>query len=79
MTIGLQTWLRFGAAVLSVGVALVSYRYVLHLGPMPSNIARNRFVHPWIILHAGAAATALLSGAIQVVSPQWRNRPRVHR
>jgi len=76
---GLYTCLRYGAVLLSVGVALVSYRYVARLGPIPPNVTQNRFLLPWIILHAGAAATALLCGAIQVLSLQWRHRPRVHR
>jgi uncharacterized membrane protein len=78
-TAGLYTCLQFGAVLLSVGVALVSYRYVARLGPIPPNVTQNRFLLPWIILHAGAAATALLSGAIQVLRLQWRRRPWVHR
>jgi uncharacterized membrane protein len=76
---GLTTCLRLAAGVLSVGVALVSYRYVARVGPIPPNIAQNRFFLPWIILHAGAAATALLCGPVQLLMPQQRHRPVVHR
>lgn len=65
--------------LLSVGVALVSYRYVLHVGPVPANIAANRFVRPWIVLHAGGAATALLLGPLQLLPQIRRRRPALHR
>jgi len=76
---GLGTCLLLAAGVLSVGVALVSYRYVARLGPIPPNIAQNRFLLPWIILHAGAAATALLCGPVQLLKPLRRHRPAIHR
>ena len=67
------------AILLSVGVALVSYRYVARVGPVPPNIARNRFLHPWIMIHAGAAATALLLGPLQFLPAVRRRWPRAHR
>lgn len=67
------------AAVLSIGVALVSYRYLPRIGPMPPDILRNLFSRPWLTLHAGGAATALLVGPIQFL-PRLRARvPRLHR
>ena len=38
---GLSTCLRYGAVLLSVGVALVSYRYVARLGPIPPNVTQK--------------------------------------
>ena len=49
------------------------------VGPIPPNIAQNRFLLPWIIFHAGAAATALLCGPVQLLKPLRRHRPAVHR
>ena len=66
-------------ALLSVGIGLASYRYVIHIGPVPPNIRANAFVHPWIIIHAGAAATALLCGAIQLQTKLLRRWPACHR
>jgi uncharacterized membrane protein len=78
-TARIRAGLGFGAGALSVGVALMSYRYLAHLGPVPPNIAHNSFLNPWIILHAGAAATALLSGPLQLLQPLRRRWPSVHR
>jgi uncharacterized membrane protein len=76
----LQTRLLWGlAAFLSVGVALVSYRYLPEVGPIPPEVRDNLFFRPWLALHAGAAATALLVGAFQFL-PRLRARRRaVHR
>jgi len=79
VTAGLNTRMRLAAALLSVAVALVSYRYVAQGGPMPQNVAHNRFVQPWIIIHAGAAATALLSGPLHLLQTLRQHRPRAHR
>lgn len=76
---GLRSAAWLGMALLSAGVALVSYRYVAHVGPMPPNIASNRFVRPWIVIHAGGAATALLVGPLQFLPGFRRRRPRLHR
>ncbi len=66
-------------AVLSAGVALVSYRYVAGVGPVPPNVAQNRYLDPWIVVHAGAAATALLGGPSQFAPVVRRRWPRLHR
>jgi len=70
-------WL--GGAVLSAGVALFSYRYLAGVGPVPPNVADNRFLNPWIIVHAAGAATALLLGPVQFLPAVRRRWPRVHR
>jgi uncharacterized membrane protein len=79
MIAGLCRCLLLAAGVLSVAVALVSYRYVAGVGPIPPNIAQNRFLLPWIIFHPGATATALLCGPVQLLKPLRRHRPAVHR
>lgn len=70
-------WL--GGAVLGAGVALVSYRYVAKVGPVPPNVAQNRFLNPWIVVHAASAATALLLGPVQFLPAVRRRWPMVHR
>jgi uncharacterized membrane protein len=72
-----MAWL--GGAVLSVGVVLFSYRYVARVGPVPPTVAHNRFLNPWIIVHAACAATALLLGPVQFLPAVRRRWPRVHR
>jgi hypothetical protein len=65
--------------VLAAVVALVSYRYLLEIPPIPGGIAANAFGKPWLVLHAGFASTALLFGALQF-SPVPRQRsPSFHR
>ncbi|CAN7370316.1 DUF2306 domain-containing protein [Phenylobacterium sp. LjRoot225] len=66
-------------ALLSVAVALVSYRYLLGIGPLAPDILRNAFRNPWLNLHVAGAATALLAGPGQFVGPLRRLRPQVHR
>ena len=78
-TAGIYTCLLLAAGLLSIGVALVSYRYVARIGPMPPNVAQNRYLPPWIILHAGAAATALLCGPAQLLMKLRRHWSVVHR
>ncbi len=67
------------SAVLAVGVALASYRYLAELGPPPPNVAGNRFVSPWLVVHAGGASTALLIGWLQFLTGLRARRPAVHR
>lgn len=68
----------FGA-LLSVLVALVSYRYVAGVGLMAPNVMTNRFVQPWLVLHAGGASTALLIGAFQFMPRVRASGPWLHR
>ena len=69
------------AAVLSLGVALYSYRYVPPVehvfGAGASNVLSNLFASPWLALHAGMAATALMLGPIQFL-PAWRRIKGAH-
>ena len=66
------------AAFLSVGVALFSYRYVVGMGPASPEILGNLFARPWLAVHAGGAATALLVGGFQFLPALRRRRP-IHR
>lgn len=68
-----------GIGLLSAGVALVSFRYLLGKGPVPDNIAANRFVDPWIVVHATSAATTLLLGPIQFLRGVRQRWPALHR
>lgn len=66
-------------AFLSLGVAVVSYRYLPRLGVLPPDILRNLFARPWLDVHVAGAATALLIGPLQFL-PRLRARYRqVHR
>lgn len=76
---------RIGAAllglaiVLSVGIALFSYRYLSPTGPLQApNITGNPFARPWLAVHASGAATALLVGGFQFI-PALRRRRAAHR
>lgn len=70
---------RYGAMALSVLVAFFSYRYLVTRALVPANVLANRFFDPWIIVHAGAAATALLLGGMQFSSIVRKRWPRLHR
>jgi hypothetical protein len=65
--------------VLAVIVALISYRYLFDLPPIPPGIASNRFRFVWLTLHAGFAATALLLGAVQFSEVLRQRKPWIHR
>ncbi len=65
--------------VLAIAIALVSYRYLLDIGPVPPIIAANRFRTTWLIVHVGFASTALLTGVIQFSGKLRRGRPALHR
>ena len=66
-------------AVLSVGVALFSYRYVVGIGPFPEEITGNLFAIPWLSIHAAAASTALLVAPLQFIARLRIRFPRIHR
>nr|WP_314545793.1 DUF2306 domain-containing protein [uncultured Massilia sp.] len=70
---------RYGGALLAVCVALFSYRYIARVGPVPPNVLANRFFDHWIVVHAGAASTALMLGAVQLSSALRRRWPGLHR
>ena len=67
------------AAVLSVLVALISYRYVLGVGFVPPNIAANTFYPSALVIHVVGSATALLVGPFQFVKAIRSRYLRVHR
>jgi uncharacterized membrane protein len=71
--------LRYGGALLAVCVGLVSWRYIARVGPVPPNVLANRFFDPWIVVHAAAASTALMLGAMQLSSAVRQRRPALHR
>ena len=60
-------------------IALVSYRYVLGVGPAPDVVATNLLKAPWLVVHVGAAATALLTAPVQFVPAIRARFRRVHR
>ncbi|HEX3888352.1 MAG TPA: DUF2306 domain-containing protein [Phenylobacterium sp.] len=66
-------------AVSSVMIALVSYRYFIPSIPEPSNVTGNLMARPWLWVHAGLAATALLTGPWQFLPKLRARAPRVHR
>ncbi|MGK2911704.1 MAG: DUF2306 domain-containing protein [Sphingobium sp.] len=65
--------------ILAILVALISYRYLFDFGPIPPNIANNRYRTVWLTTHAGFAATALLVGAVQFSNVLRERRPTIHR
>ncbi|GGX94630.1 DUF2306 domain-containing protein [Massilia dura] len=72
-------WLFALTTLLSVAVALVSYRYLGAAPEIPEQIGANRFVSPWLVVHAGSAATALLLGPTQFSRKLRARRAALHR
>jgi uncharacterized membrane protein len=70
---------RGTVVVLAALVALASYRYLFDFGPIPPNIAANRYRSFWLATHAGFAATALLVGAAQFSNVVRDKKPAIHR
>lgn len=69
----------FAIALGSVIVAILSARYAVGIGPFPALIMSNQFVRPWLIVHVGAAAVALLLAPFQFVERLRKGTPSVHR
>ena len=67
------------AALLSVGVAIYSYRYLPRIGPMPAGILGNLFQRPWLDVHVAGAATALLVWPFQFLPRLRAARRGLHR
>lgn len=67
------------AALLSIGMALISYRYLAGVGPIPEGVASNLFARPWLMIHVASAATALLVGAFQFLPLLRDERVGAHR
>lgn len=60
-------------------MALVSYRYLVGVGPELPTVVANLFARPWLLVHVAGASTALLIGSVQfsaVLRARW---PQVHR
>jgi uncharacterized membrane protein len=70
---------RLAIFLMAVLVALLSYRYLLDLPPVPDVIAANRYRSFWLVLHAGFASTALLVGWVQFGAILRQRRPKIHR
>ena len=73
---------RFGAGLnwlLCSAIALVSFRYLLGVGPVPPLIFDNLFKAPWLVVHVAGAATALLVSPLQLMPAIRRWRPALHR
>lgn len=64
---GLRRSLWGAGAVLSVGVAVFSYRYFADVGPKAPDILGNALAKPWLYLHIAGAATALLLAPTQLL------------
>ncbi|OQW59575.1 MAG: hypothetical protein A4S14_05855 [Proteobacteria bacterium SG_bin9] len=69
-------WVAGGLAVV---IALASFRYLFNQGPFPPLIISNAFAAPWLIIHIGSSALALLIGPFQFSTRLRRQAPRVHR
>ncbi len=67
------------AAFLSVGVALVSYRYFVDIRLGVPQIVAKLAERPWLLLHIAGAATALLIGPFNLLPVVRRRWPAVHR
>lgn len=66
-------------ALLSLAVALTSYRYLLNVGPLAPNVLANLFAAPFLVVHVAGAATALLIAPFQVLPGVRTRRPALHR
>ena len=68
-----------GGALFSVAIALISYRYLVHAGPVAENVVANPHAPTWLPVHVAAAATALLVGPFQFLKNLRARRPAAHR
>lgn len=66
-------------ALLSLGVALYAYHYLLPHAVIVPGVGDNPLARPWLFVHAGFAATALLLGPTQFLPRLRVRRPRLHR
>lgn len=67
------------AAVLSIGVALFSYRYLTASELRAPDILANGYAAPFLVLHVIGAATALLIGPFQFIARFRTRRSGLHR
>lgn len=75
----LPAWMWWLGAVLSIAVAIVSFRYLPRVGPMPPQILGNGFANPFLNLHVAGAATALIVSPFQFIPGLRSRRLGVHR
>lgn len=71
--------LRAIGIFLCIAVALASYRYVAGVGFVPDIVSENLFLHPWLLVHVLASATALLIGPFQFLTARKPAKRGVHR
>lgn len=70
---------RTAAALLSIGVALVSYRYLTASDTRSPQVLANLFARPFLLVHVVCAATALLIGPFQFLARYRNRRSGLHR
>lgn len=66
-------------AVLSVGIALYAWHYLLPNAFAPPGIKENPMAYPWLFVHAGLAGIAMLLGPFQFLPRLRMKQPRLHR
>lgn len=76
---GFRSLLWSLSALLALGIGLVSLRYLAGAGPVPELIGNNAFKLPWLVIHAGSAAAALIIAPVQLLPGLRRRAPRLHR
>ena len=62
-----------------VAIAAYAYHYLAPGAFVPPNIGKNPMAYPWLFVHAGFAATALLAGPFQFLPGLRARQPRIHR
>lgn len=67
------------ATLLCVYVAANALRYLAPAFSGPEFIERNAMAQPWLAIHAGFAAAALVIGPVQFLPVSRRRWPRLHR
>lgn len=73
-----RAW-RGTVAVLSIAVALVSYRYLTNSDTRGAGILANAFANPFLLIHVIGAATALLVSPFQFLARFRSRRSGLHR
>lgn len=74
-----STAFRALVALLSIGIALVSYRYLTDSTTRSPEVLANVFARPFVVLHVLGAATALLVSPFQFVARFRSRRSGLHR